>query len=532
MDTVATDVAKPPRAGGELPDFEELLARGSFHARLARARVEREKALKRADDENDFILNPRRKPWETQDVAGARRDPLVVALQAVTSTDAGRAAARPLGAERHLNPDRARAESPGADVLLLWPNGGTQPGFSRLAPADASVRLHAVVAGIPAAPARVEARAPDARPVRGWPQAVRRAAMVGGGFAAGLAVGLATAAILPLLVPAVSIIRTTPPAVAAAPAAPAMRSPEPAMPAVPVALAAPSFRTALPGLPIADGGEAALVSPVSGTLSVAGSGPVQPRATFAPDPAPDPAPMPIPISVSRAEDRVPARLERADLAPGAVADGGPSGNATAPLPSGVDATAVSGGPELPGFGPAAEVGALVPAAPAGLVRPVAVVALPPAMAEPPDAAPAPQALASPPGPRFAGPVVVNAPATIEEAALAALVGELGAGGFVLAEPNRVDITISESNVRFFHPEDAAAAEAVATALGAVPRDFTAFSPAPPEGTIEVWLAGRGAGAAPAKARRASGQGAMTPSERELNALRARILQQLQNGEHL
>lgn len=524
MERAATEVAKPPRGGGELPSFEELLAKGSFHARLARARADREKILRQVDDENDFVLDTRHKPWEKQDAIRSRRDPLVEALRSAAAARAGGTALRPVRPER--------AEWPGANVLVLWPMDGTRPGP---APAGAVPRRRAVAAGTVgiAAPAglpdRLPARAPDA--TAGRLQAARRAAMAGIGFAAGLALGVAAAAILPRLVPSAATV-APPPVVAVAPAVPALALPDLGPSSVPASLSAPAIRTALPGLPVAEGREAALDPPARGVPTVAGTGPAQPPAVAAFDPVPERLRVPAPVPGAPSGIRVTPRLVMADPATGAVADRRPVFSATAPRPTGLDAAALSGGPEMPRFGPAAEDGTIASDAPARFVPPVATAALPPIVAEGADSAPGPQAVPPAAGPRFAGPVVVNAPASIDEAALAALVGELGAGGFVLAEPNRVDITIRESNVRFFHPGDAAAAEAVAAALGAVPRDFTAFTPAPPEGTIEVWLAGRGEGAAPARARRTSAQGSMTPAERELEALRARILQQLRNGEHL
>jgi hypothetical protein len=49
-------------------------------------------------------------------------------------------------------------------------------------------------------------------------------------------------------------------------------------------------------------------------------------------------------------------------------------------------------------------------------------------------------------------------------------------------------------VRYYHPEDAAAADLVAGAVGGVARDFTDFRPQPAEGTVEVWLQGAPAAA--------------------------------------
>ena len=82
MERVATDVAKPSVPGGELPSFEELLAKGSFHARLAQARLKREKALAESGDAGGFILDTTCKPWERDLRRSGCHDPLVSALSA------------------------------------------------------------------------------------------------------------------------------------------------------------------------------------------------------------------------------------------------------------------------------------------------------------------------------------------------------------------------------------------------------------------------------------------------------------------
>ena len=67
----------------------------------------------------------------------------------------------------------------------------------------------------------------------------------------------------------------------------------------------------------------------------------------------------------------------------------------------------------------------------------------------------------------------------------------GLGG---AELRRVDVDVSQANVRYFHPQDRAAAEAVNRVLrragyGSDVQDFTEFDPPPSLGTVEVWLPG-------------------------------------------
>ena len=81
-------------------------------------------------------------------------------------------------------------------------------------------------------------------------------------------------------------------------------------------------------------------------------------------------------------------------------------------------------------------------------------------------------------------------------------GDLGIGD---ARITPVRFKVSETHVRYYHPEDAAAAEALAGILGTEARDHTAFRPRPPDGTVEVFLAGeRSASAARTAAAPARG----------------------------
>ncbi len=86
-------------------------------------------------------------------------------------------------------------------------------------------------------------------------------------------------------------------------------------------------------------------------------------------------------------------------------------------------------------------------------------------------------------------VVLNAPRTVPDASLAAVINALAESG-ADPDPRRVNLTISTSNVRYYHPEDADAATAIAQGIGAQLRDFTDFEPSPPEGLVEIWMAGR------------------------------------------
>ena len=72
-------------------------------------------------------------------------------------------------------------------------------------------------------------------------------------------------------------------------------------------------------------------------------------------------------------------------------------------------------------------------------------------------------------------------------------------GFPARTTPPFDFKISQTQVRFFHPEDREAASKVADAMSARLRSFTNFDPKPPQGTIELWLAGGGKAAARASA---------------------------------
>lgn len=93
-------------------------------------------------------------------------------------------------------------------------------------------------------------------------------------------------------------------------------------------------------------------------------------------------------------------------------------------------------------------------------------------------------------------VVVHAPETVAADTVAAEAETVaGATGFAIEFADPVPFKISNSNVRYFHPEDRETAAAVAEAISARLRDFTAFRPAPDAGTIEVWLEGAAASGA-------------------------------------
>ena len=529
MERVATDVAKPPIPGGELPGFEELLAKGSFHARMAQARVEREKALAESGESEESILKTGRKPWERDGVGDWDDDQLIAAIANAATMQAAAPAIAPRPATGEPAPGTASARF--APTGLRGDSRTRAPSTSGQVSGGASANpAPGAAEEMPEQSLTIPPMACPSGAAAVRPSGTRRRRMMAGaGFLTGLAIGAAATMTLPrLVVPAPAAPEIGPGTVAVATTALAAlpevaQHPDTVLPAIESAVHA---GTALPSLEVS-----AMSDP----------------APFGASPSPGmagPAPLALTQSVvsdgaGTARPLVPAPV-RGFAPPVPTVHGIPSPEAPdAALPVRIATArpfAPAGADGLDGAGLTAPVAGAAPAAvPRPEARPAVLSVGGLATAAATDAAvSAPEAPVPAAGPRFAGPVVLNAPESVGKAELAALLERLGAGGFVLAEPNRVDLRIKSSNVRFFHPEDAAAAESVAAQLGARVRDFTSFSPAPPAGTIEVWLAGQGnaAATAPAKPRRATAQPTMTAEERELNTLRNRILQQLRNGEYL
>jgi hypothetical protein len=130
-------------------------------------------------------------------------------------------------------------------------------------------------------------------------------------------------------------------------------------------------------------------------------------------------------------------------------------------------------------------------------------------------------------------VLLSAPDSMKETEVANLVASLTETGFTVGEPVRVSFRISSNQVRYFHSDDAEAAQILADEIGGLARDFTAFRPSPPSGSIEVWLAGTGA--AKATGSQAATQKRIQQPQSEaakIQALRDRLILQLRTGQHL
>lgn len=62
-------------------------------------------------------------------------------------------------------------------------------------------------------------------------------------------------------------------------------------------------------------------------------------------------------------------------------------------------------------------------------------------------------------------------------------------GIPEAPPRTTGFNISQTHLRYYHPEDARAAQMLGDRIGAPVRDFTAHRPSPNVGLVEVWVAG-------------------------------------------
>lgn len=99
--------------------------------------------------------------------------------------------------------------------------------------------------------------------------------------------------------------------------------------------------------------------------------------------------------------------------------------------------------------------------------------------------------------------VIQAPLSVEDETRDALLAKLRGEGFALIQPGAVNLTITQTHLRYFHPGDRAAAEEAALLLDAPARDFTEYRPSPRAGLIEVWMEGQSSGAASQRATRNS-----------------------------
>ena len=187
-----------------------------------------------------------------------------------------------------------------------------------------------------------------------------------------------------------------------------------------------------------------------------------------------------------------APAEAAALTDPAVEMGDPAGPQPAPRP---------GTPLAAGAAPVDPSVAAAPPDPAAASDPMA----------PADAV----AAAAPVAPVVADPAAfrlrVSAPATASAAEVEAVGTVLAGAGFPGVATQRVGFTVSRTHLRYYNPEDAAAAQAIAGRLGVEARDFTGYRPKPAAGTIEVWIAGTAPGGTARAARSTQPQNSPPPS---------------------
>lgn len=480
MREVATSLTSARAAGPDGPSIDDLLQSGTFHQRLAAARAEREKVLAARDDsaaEPQFLPGP--KPWERPEyLRGEVRK---------TKREA------PMG----------KALPPRAPVVVPAPKPAAEA-----APVAEPVLPPVAVPSVAPLPAT---------------SGLRRSKLyqVAAGVALGVVVGAGSGfwfartpqpAPSPVAisadVPLVSAPGTGETVLLALPSTDAL----PASPDLPRLIAAPNVPATLP--------------------AITGGGPVGPQmaaspAVVAPGLALAEAGAPAPVALA---EPVLNRAPSAGLT-GDAADPGFIGPA-APLP--VSFALPRGA--MPNLSAGAQ--AALPSLPDAMTAP-AFFEMPetaaPAPGDQPLAAPGASLPVARPAPSDHPRLVVHAPATLTDAEIATASEAFAAAGFDMIEPKAVDFNIKKTNVRFFSAEDEAEAAKIAAALGADLRDFTGFSPQPPEGTIEVWLAGRGnaapvVSAKPAKAVKAlKARKARAAGPSQVQILKNRLVQQLRAG---
>jgi hypothetical protein len=113
-------------------------------------------------------------------------------------------------------------------------------------------------------------------------------------------------------------------------------------------------------------------------------------------------------------------------------------------------------------------------------------------------------------------VVLLVPAFVPQTEAEDAIATAATLGIPVDQTRRASVSISQTNIRYFHAEDAEAATILASGLGGIARDFTNFRPPPNPGVIEIWIEGQGG--------RTNNQGSSTVRgiEADLEALRNSI----------
>ncbi|MFZ5752466.1 MAG: hypothetical protein ACOY5U_15555 [Pseudomonadota bacterium] len=571
-----------PAAGAPeaLPSVETLLNARDFRARLEEARRARASAQSPApgdaqagsaagEAKTDGLLRSS-KPWED-------RDPAEVIRRRAAEREAARASGEPasddgqqaaaLRLEMALRTKAAlRARTLDAPVPNVPAPGGdnrdpaadrprsvsVQPGAAPPTPApsrDSGARPSTAIALVP--------QSPVPAPVAGRPErrVLPRALLVAGAFAGGLGVGLGATVLAPLVLRGLApgaqeTLATPPPAIAPAGATAPAVAPvaEPARSVAPV-VAAPVTAPPAAAETVAT---APAVAPVAEPArSVA---PVVAAPVTAPLAAVETVAAAVrPVVRPRIEtDMAAALMREVPTAPAASLRSDPPGPAAAP--STPRAAMPLSGPPAPEPAPVA-IGDVV-ALPLALPPPPPVTGI---VADTAPTVPSPAALpavgppaslsavaSADPGPTPAGPPPAPPPAAgVQVSVLAAasagtgkaeaVARQIGAAGFKVVRTREVALRIIRTHVRYYHPQDAEAAAALAATMKAEARDFTSAKSPPPVGSVELWIAGAAEPDAAKTKTKARTTTAKKPSaaateqarqQAELNRLRDRLVQQL------
>jgi hypothetical protein len=91
-------------------------------------------------------------------------------------------------------------------------------------------------------------------------------------------------------------------------------------------------------------------------------------------------------------------------------------------------------------------------------------------------------------------IVMHIPNRADDDVARSMVEVAARAGFTIDRTVPAPFSVSQTNIRYFHAEDAEASMALANSVDGIARDFTSFRPTPAAGIVEVWVAGRGVGA--------------------------------------
>ncbi len=86
-------------------------------------------------------------------------------------------------------------------------------------------------------------------------------------------------------------------------------------------------------------------------------------------------------------------------------------------------------------------------------------------------------------------LTILVPSAANDVAANDIAGDAEWRGHIVARIKKVDVSISERNLRYFHDRDRLEARKLAREYDADLKDFTWFQPKPAPGTAELWLAG-------------------------------------------